>query len=68
MKDRQPDYLGFAAAARLEAASVVLENVRRKHLLSAAVWEGLAHSASKVAELRARRAVEWSAESVGISQ
>ena len=55
MKEVQADYLRFAAAARLEAANVGLENVRKKHLLSAATWEGLAHSAQKVAEARARR-------------
>jgi len=68
MKERQPDYLGFAAAARLEAASVLLENVRQKHLVSAAVWEGLAKSAGKVAEARAKRMAERPAESLGISQ
>jgi hypothetical protein len=55
MRDAQEDYLRFAAAARLEAASETLANVRQKHLLSAATWEGLAHSAQKVAEARARR-------------
>jgi hypothetical protein len=69
MKERQqPDYLRLAAADRLEAASGSLENVKRKHLLSAAAWEGLAHSASKVAEVRARRWIERSAKSLEISQ
>ena len=67
MKEVQADYLRFAAAARLEAASVELENVRQKHLRSAATWEALARSADKVAELRARRAVERSAAALGIS-
>jgi len=66
MKEHQADYLRFAAAARLEAASVVLENVRQKHLLAAATWEGLAHSAEKVAEARAKRALEGSAGSLDL--
>ena len=61
MKEVTADYRRFAAAARLEAASVGLENVRQKHLLSAATWEGLARSADKVAEMRAKRATERSA-------
>jgi hypothetical protein len=58
MKEQQADYLRFAAAARLEASGVVLDNVRQKLLLSAATWEGLAHSAHKVAEARARRVAD----------
>jgi len=65
MKEVQADYLRFAVAARLEAASVGLENVRQKHLRSAATWEGLARSADKIAELRAKRAVERAAAIVG---
>ena len=67
MKEAQADYRRFAAAARLEAASVGLENVRQKHLLSAATWEGLARSPDKIAELRARRVVERATATIGIS-
>jgi hypothetical protein len=67
MKEVQADYLRFAVAARQEAMSVGLENVRQKHLLSAATWEGLARTAAKVAETRARRADEHSAAIPGIS-
>lgn len=67
MKEVQADYLRFAAAARLEAANVELDNVRQKHLLSAATWEGLARSADKVAEIRAKRAVERLAATPDIS-
>lgn len=61
MKEDQADYLRFAAAARVEAASAPLEQVRQKHLLSAATWDGLAHFAQKVSEARAQRAIERSA-------
>jgi len=61
MRPQQEDYLRLAAAARLEAANVALDNVRQKLLLSAATWEGLAHSASKVAENRAKRLIEGTA-------
>jgi hypothetical protein len=33
----------------------VLENVRQKHLTAAATWSALAHSARKMAQLRAQR-------------
>ncbi len=62
MRQQQDDYLRFAAAARLEAANVALDNVRQKLLLSAATWEGLAHSARKMAENRAKRLSEGLAD------
>lgn len=58
MRQIPADFLRLAEADRLEAASGVLENVRQKHLLSAKTWEGLAQSAGKVAESRARRLIE----------
>ena len=67
MKEFPADYLRFAAAARLEAANVVLENVRQKHLTSAATWEGLAHTFGKAAELQAKRAIERPAAALEIS-
>lgn len=66
MRGAPEDYLRFAAAARLAAASEILANVRQKPLLSAASWEGLAHSARKVAEARERRVMERSAASLDI--
>jgi hypothetical protein len=67
MKEQQADYLRFAAAARLEASSVVLDNVRQKLLLSAATWEGLAHAAHKVTEARARSVAERLATSLDLA-
>ena len=66
MRESPTDYRRFATAARLAAASEILENVRQKHLLAAATWEGLAYSADKVAEIRARRVIERSAVSLGL--
>ena len=68
MKELPADYLRFAAAARLEAASEGLENVRQKHLHSAAMWEGLAHTADKIAAIRAKRLLEQPAQVLGTSQ
>jgi hypothetical protein len=55
MSQQQQEYLRLAAAARLDAASVTLDNVRQKLLLSAVTWEGLAHTAGKLAHGRAQR-------------
>jgi hypothetical protein len=51
-------YLAREADARSAAGEQALENVRQKHLTAAATWAALAHSARKMAELRARRLVE----------
>ena len=67
MKELQADYLRFAAAARLEAANTGLENARKKHLLSAVSWEGLAHTAAKMAEGRAKLLLAQSAASLATS-
>ena len=50
-------YLAREAEARFAAGEQVLENVRQKHLTAAATWAALAHSARKVAEMRAGRLV-----------
>ena len=68
MKELPTDYLRFAAAARLEAAGEGLENVRQKHLHSAAMWEGLARTADKIEAIRAKRLIEQSAELLETSQ
>jgi hypothetical protein len=60
MLDLDQDYLAKAAEARATAGLQVLENVRQKHLTAAATWAALAHSARKMAELRARRVIERS--------
>lgn len=60
MLDTDQYYLAREADARVAAGEQVLENVRQKHLTSAATWAGLAHSARKMADLRARRLVERS--------
>jgi hypothetical protein len=61
MSDLNQNYLAREAEARASAGEQVLENVRQKHLTAAATWAALAHSARKMAELRARRLVERSA-------
>jgi len=45
-------YLSYAANDRAAAGLEVLANVRRKHLTSAATWEGLAHLAEKTEKFR----------------
>ncbi|WP_055922638.1 hypothetical protein [Altererythrobacter sp. Root672] len=55
MNETPADFLRLAAAARLEAVNVVLENVRQKHLISAQTLEGLAQLASEVTKVRATR-------------
>lgn len=60
MLDTDQYYLAREADARVAAGEQVLENVRQKHLTAAATWAGLAHSARKMADLRARRLVERS--------
>ena len=61
MLDVNQTYLAREAEARAAAGEQVLENVRQKHLTSAATWAALAHSSRKMADLRARRLVERSA-------
>jgi uncharacterized ferredoxin-like protein len=56
MTPNQTQYLTLAAAARTAADGEKLDNVRQKHLTSAASWEGLAHSMAKMGELREQRA------------
>ena len=51
-------YAGFAAAAKSAAAIEPLENVRIKHLSSAASWERLAAVDRHMNRLRDRRAAE----------
>jgi len=63
MLDLNQSYLAREAEARAAAGEQVLENVRQKHLTAAATWAALAHSARKMAELRARRLVERTAAS-----
>lgn len=63
MLDSDQYYLAREADARATAGEQVLENVRQKHLTAAATWAGLAHSARKMTELRARRLVERAAAS-----
>lgn len=50
--DLQNLYLSYAASDRAVAGLEVLANVRRKHLTSAATWEGLAHLAGKTETFR----------------
>ena len=50
--DLQNLYLSHAANDRAAAGLEALANVRRKHLTSAATWEGLAHLAGKTGTFR----------------
>ena len=54
LKDRalQDEYLKHAASDHAAASLEALENVRRKHLASAATWEGLARLTGKIAAAR----------------
>ena len=52
----QRAYLALAAEDHAAASAEVLENVRRKHLTSAATWEGLAILAGRTAADREARA------------
>ena len=54
LKDRalQDEYLKYAASDHAAASGEALENVRRKHLTSAATWEGLARLTGKIAAAR----------------
>jgi hypothetical protein len=61
MLDLSETYLARETEARASARAQVLENVREKHLLAAAAWAALAHSARGMARLRAKRLVERSA-------
>lgn len=56
MADLTEDYLARAAEARAAASLEVLANVREKHLVSAATWDGLARSKLRTEALRASRA------------
>ncbi|WP_126174382.1 hypothetical protein [Altericroceibacterium xinjiangense] len=55
MNDFKSDYAALAAASRSAAAEEVLENVRQKHLTSAATWDSLAVSAEGMELLREKR-------------
>jgi len=61
MADANEDYAAMAAASRIAASAEVLENVRRKHLASAATWDGLAHMKSRIGALRSQQNGERSA-------
>ena len=61
MADLAEDYLARAAEARAVASLEPLENVRAKHLTSAATWDGLARSKLKVDAVRASQASDRSA-------
>jgi hypothetical protein len=56
MADLTEDYLARAVAARAAASLEVLANVREKHLVSAATWDGLARSKLRIEAERASRA------------
>lgn len=43
MAQANEDYAALAAASRAAAAAEILENVRLKHLASAAAWDSLSH-------------------------
>lgn len=51
-------YGAHAARARSSAAGEQLENVRRKHLTSAAAWEHLASVGRGIEDVRERRMLE----------
>lgn len=51
-------YREHAASARSAAACEPVENVRRKHLASAAAWEHLALVGRGIEEVRGRRMLE----------
>lgn len=55
MNDFQSDYAALAAASRSATAKEGLENVRQKHLTSAATWDSLAVSAKGMELLREKR-------------
>ncbi len=61
MLDLSETYLARESEARAAANAQVLQNVREKHLLAAATWAALAHSARGMADLRAKRLAERSA-------
>jgi hypothetical protein len=50
------EYDAFAAAARAAAASASLDNVRNKHLMSAASWQHLADAGRQIEAIRTRPA------------
>ncbi len=49
------DYSQLSARSTAAAAEQVLENVRQKHLTSAASWDRLAHVNEKMERLRTER-------------
>ena len=55
MTDLETSYAALAAASRSAADREVLENVRQKHLRSAATWDSLAVSAQGMEVLRQNR-------------
>jgi len=61
MLDLSATYLAREANARASASAAALRNVCEKHLLAAASWAALAHSAQGMARLRAKRLAEGSA-------
>ena len=61
MLDLNENYLAREAEARAAAGLEVLENVRLKHLTAAATWAALAHTARKVAAVRAGRVADKAA-------
>ena len=61
MAGANQDYAVMAAASRAAASTEILENVRQKHLTSAATWDGLARAKVKMDALRLHRLDEASA-------
>lgn len=55
LHDLEDFYLAHAAKDRVAAGLEALENVRGKHLTSAATWEGLARLAAKTKAAREGR-------------
>ncbi|HKX79464.1 MAG TPA: hypothetical protein VJM34_13170 [Novosphingobium sp.] len=65
MADLARDYANRAEQARVAAETEPLENVRQKHLASAAAWEELAVRTVRVNE---RRAAKEAADLAGLSE
>ena len=55
MSELRTVYAARAKAARSAAAEEALDNVRGKHLTSAAAWDALATTAGKTEEAREKR-------------
>ncbi len=60
MLDLSETYLARETEARASANAQVLQNVREKHLLAAAAWGALAHSARALERTRAKRLADRS--------